>query len=261
MAGARGSHVPPRALYADAAVADFYARHAGLQAAEAALFEAYFPPGLDVLDLGVGGGRTTPRLSRGARSYLGLDYSEAMVSRCRSAFPELRFALGDAAAMPQLAGSSFDRVVFSFNGLDSLPTYAARLACLGECARVLRPGGVLILSVHNARYLLFPPVFADAPAWKWPWRLAYAAWRSVQLAAVRLGSRAFWRGAGYARDPATHGGLRMWIATRARQTGELRAAGFAVERVVAAPDPRTRPAVAVAWYYYACRKPDQEHAP
>jgi SAM-dependent methyltransferase len=245
-----------RARYEDADVVDFYARHAALQAAEAVLFERYATPGLDVLDLGVGGGRTTPRLSHGARSYVGVDYSEPMVARCRAAFPGLRFCCADATRLDAFADSSFDLVVFSFNGLDGVPTLSGRHACLRECARVLRPGGVLVLSVHNARYLFFPPVFAGAPGLaRRAWRVAYALLRSAQLLASRLPSRAFWRGAGYARDPATHGGLTTWIATREIQGDELRAFGFAVEQVLAAPSPEVVWPWAVAWYYYAARKP------
>lgn len=244
-----------QARYEDAEVVDFYARHADLQEAERALFETYATPGLDVLDLGVGGGRTTPRLARAARSYVGVDYSEPMVARCRAAFPHLRFEHRDATRLDAFADASFDLAVFSFNGLDSIPTLDGRHACLRECARVLRPGGVLIVSVHNARYLFFPPVFAGARSFAHRARRAlYAGLRSLQLLASRLPSRAFRAGAGYARDPATHGGLVTWIATRERQCDELRAFGFEVERVLPAPSPDVTWPWAVAWYYYACRK-------
>lgn len=242
------------ARYVEGAVVDFYARHADLQEAERRLFAAYLRPGQEVLDVGVGGGRTTPHLAAQARRYVGVDYSEPMVAHCRRAYPELSFELADATRMPLFADASFDLVVFSFNGLDSIPTLEGRRSCLSECARVLRPGGVFILSVHNARYLIFPPVLAGAGPLKRLWRLVYAAWRSLQLTAVRLPSRAFWSGAGYARDPSTHGGLRSFTATPARQTRELHDAGFDVERVLPAPSPDVRAAVAVAWYYYACRK-------
>ena len=85
-------------------------------------------------------------------------------------------------------------------------------------------------------------------------RALYAGLRSLQLLASRLPSRAFRAGAGYARDPATHGGLVTWIATRERQCDELRAFGFEVERVLPAPSPDVTWPWAVAWYYYACRK-------
>ncbi len=244
-----------RERYAEPKLADFYARQVGLQPAERMLFELYVKPGLDVLDVGVGGGRTTPHLAGGARSYVGVDYAEPMIARCRAAFPELRFEVADATRLSGFADATFDLAVFSFNGIDGIPTLAGRRACLGELHRVLRPGGVLILSVHNARYLFFPPVFEGARSLpRRLWRLIYAAWRSAQLLAVRLPARAFRDGAGLARDPSTHGGLRMWIATRERQSEELRAAGFEVERVAPAPDTSVAWPWAVAWYYYACRR-------
>lgn len=248
------SHDPSHATYTDGAVVEFYARQAELQETERVLFDAYLKPGLDVLDLGVGGGRTTPRLSAGARRYVGVDYSAAMVEHCRRTFPSLTFDLADAAHMPAYADATFDVVVFSFNGLDSLPTLDLRRSCLRECARVLRPRGVLIVSVHNARYLFFRPVFSGARGVKLVWRLVYALWRSVQLLTVRLPARAFWHGAGYARDPGTHGGLRVYVATPERQCAELRAAGFDVERIEPAPQPGRRSALMTGWYYYACRR-------
>jgi len=47
-----------------------------LTACEQLLFDTYLRPGMAILDLGVGGGRTTPYLSAIASRYVGVDYSE-----------------------------------------------------------------------------------------------------------------------------------------------------------------------------------------
>ena len=51
------------------------------------VFEKYVAPGGEVLDLGVGGGRTTAFLSSRAGAYVGLDYAPTMVKICRLKFP------------------------------------------------------------------------------------------------------------------------------------------------------------------------------
>ncbi len=47
------------------------------------------------------------------------------------------------------ADQSFDGVLFSFNGIDHVPGYADKVEVLCEIARVLRPGGSFIFSVHR----------------------------------------------------------------------------------------------------------------
>jgi len=68
-----------------------------LTTCEQVLFENYLHSGMSIMDLGVGGGRTTPYLSSIASCYVGADYSEEMIRVCRSKFPHLRFNVADAA--------------------------------------------------------------------------------------------------------------------------------------------------------------------
>jgi SAM-dependent methyltransferase len=239
----------------------FYARELELQRTEAQLFDAYVGPGLHVLDLGVGAGRTTPRLARDAAYYLGVDYAEAMVRHCQQTFPSLRFETLDATDLRGLATASFDRVVFSFNGIDSIPSGAARARCLAECARVLRPGGVLLLSVHNAGYLVYRPVLAGTRGLRRVWRVLYAAGHTLRLWLSRWPRRAYWRGAGFLPDPGTHAGLPIYVARPEHVRDELRHAGFEVERVLPAPDPEPCADICVAWYYYAARKAGADPQP
>src|SRR5262249_13250127 len=78
-------------------VADHYAALDYLTPCERLLFENYIPQGGEILDLGVGGGRTTKFLSDRASRYLGVDYSQPMIDACRRKFPKLEFVVADAA--------------------------------------------------------------------------------------------------------------------------------------------------------------------
>ena len=64
--------------YKDAKVVEYYKNGAGLRPCEAMLFERWLKNGMAMLDIGVGGGRTTPYLSQRASRYVGVDYSRAM---------------------------------------------------------------------------------------------------------------------------------------------------------------------------------------
>jgi SAM-dependent methyltransferase len=127
-----------------------------------------------VLDIGVGGGRTTRFLSAAAREYVGIDYSAKMVAVCQKRFrrtSHVQFLVCDARDMRIFVDHSFDVVVFSFNGLDYVG-HDDRLRVLREVRRVLRSGGWFIFSSHNLlgalrlfRYFaIWPPLW---PPWKW----------------------------------------------------------------------------------------------
>jgi SAM-dependent methyltransferase len=68
-----------------------------------------------VLDLGCGGGRTSPWLHALASYYLGLDYSSKLIELCRVHQPEFAFKQGNARDLVALGDASFDFVLFSYN--------------------------------------------------------------------------------------------------------------------------------------------------
>lgn len=136
-------------FYCSEDVVRSYSRGHTLQAPEQAILDHLGPALLArsrVLDLGVGGGRTTPELVRRCASYVGADFAAPMVEACRQRFGDLlqrgnvAFDVADARALP-FASASFDLLVFSFNGIDLVGGGAQRLQALSECRRVLRPGG------------------------------------------------------------------------------------------------------------------------
>ena len=107
--------------------------------------------GQRVLDLGCGGGRTSPWLHALASRYLGVDYSARMVEVCRARYPEFAFTQGNARDLAALANASFDFVLFSYNGIDTMP-HLQRLEVLAAVRRVLRDDGWFAFSSHSIEF-------------------------------------------------------------------------------------------------------------
>ena len=105
----------------------------------------------DVLDIGVGAGRTARYLAPIARRYEAVDYSPVMVAYVKKRMPRISVRRADFRDLTVFAGESFDFILATNNVIDALPHHD-RLCALGEAYRVLRPGGILILSCHNIRY-------------------------------------------------------------------------------------------------------------
>ncbi len=97
-----------------------------------------------VLDLGCGKGRVARlALERGARETVGVDLSEAMLKAAAASLPasSVRWVQADGRTLP-FEAASFDIVICALmmGHIDDLE------AALSEMARVLRPGGLLLLS-------------------------------------------------------------------------------------------------------------------
>ena len=259
-------------------VAAHYAALDYLTACERLLFETYIKPGSAILDLGVGGGRTTAYLAKRASRYVGVDYAAAMVRACRAKFPGLEFVVADAADLSAFSDNSFDVVVFAFNGIDYVLPQQARRACFKHIHRLLKPGGVLIFSSHNARAVLTPPRWngerlrraarrfcAGSKILYWMMLAILTSARSVlalcQSAAAslfrllrRIPSRVFWRAEGNLVD-SVHGGLLTHYCTPERVIAELEAQHFQLERIVGNEYPWSSHRYATDWYYYVFAKP------
>jgi SAM-dependent methyltransferase len=140
-----------RRAWRSSEVLRWYGRFKGhLDAGERICFEriADDARGQPVLDLGVGGGRTAALLLGLTDDYVGLDHTPEMVQMCRRKFPGVRIEDGDARDLSRFPGSSFQLVVFSFNGLD-LVHDEGRHRVLREVHRVLRGGGAFYFSTIN----------------------------------------------------------------------------------------------------------------
>ena len=100
-------------------------------------------PGEVALEAGCGGGRALA-IARGRlprTRWVGLDRVARFLEQAREACPGVPLARGDLCQLP-FAASSLD-AVFSRDTLECLPDPVRHL---DECARVLRPGGRLLLA-------------------------------------------------------------------------------------------------------------------
>ena len=105
-----------------------------------------------MLDVGVGGGRTTYHFARLAKQYVGIDYSEKMIDACKKRFPNasqnISFKPCDVRFMKIFEDNYFDFVLVSNNGLDYM-SHEDRLKTLLEIKRVGKKRGFLCFSTHN----------------------------------------------------------------------------------------------------------------
>lgn len=141
-----------RAIYHQPNIWRYY-HSRDLVPAEVACFLKYQPfiAGRDVLDVGVGAGRTTRYLEPIARRYEAVDYSPVMVEHVREAFPRTHVQRADFRALTPFEDATFDFVLASDNVIDAL-SHEDRMRALAEARRVLRPGGLLAFSSHNVEY-------------------------------------------------------------------------------------------------------------
>jgi SAM-dependent methyltransferase len=107
----------------------------------------------DVCDMGCGPGHVARYLRRAGVTMFGLDLSPQMIEQARQLSPDISFQVGDMAALgledETLAGIvAFYAIVNIPRG--SLPTV------FQEMARVLRPGGLLLLSFHVGDEVVHP---------------------------------------------------------------------------------------------------------
>ena len=245
-----------RAFSSPAAI-KYYSSNSGLQPAEAYAFEKFVPRGAAILDIGVGGGRTTPYLVAKASHYVGVDYVKAMIDACAAKFPNNLFRCADATRLIGFEDASFDIVVFSFNGIDAIPTREGRLRCFAEVFRVLAPGGLFIFSSHNAKMLLSLPNLDDAGPIRKILRLGRATFGTLPFSMRLLSSGAFHAGAGYYLDP-THGGIKTYCSTPELIEVDISASGFQLLEVISNLHPQKVPRYFISSYYYVLAKPSAE---
>jgi SAM-dependent methyltransferase len=200
-------------------------------------------PHVDMLDLGVGAGRTAYTFAALTRSYVGVDISPMMVERARLAVGEderTRFLVGDARDLSAFHGRGFDLVLFSFNGLDAVG-HEDRLRILREVRHVIADDGLFGFSSHSLLALPFR-VALRRPSLRDPVRsTARSLRRAIGLARAnrRLDLPAAWR-AGWTlvRDEAHDFSLVLYYVHPETQVAQLADAGFGSVQVL---DMRGRP--------------------
>src|SRR6185437_7090151 len=115
------------------------------------VFARRFASGKRVLDAACGEGYGTALLGQVAASIVGIDIDIATIDQARAAYADgnrIRFLPASCSGLP-LPSGSFDLIV-SFETIEHLDASDQR-DMLAEFARVLAPGGLLIISSPNKR--------------------------------------------------------------------------------------------------------------
>lgn len=220
---------------------------------ERLLFDAYIKAGMTVLDIGIGGGRTSPYLAKNASRYVGIDYASKMIQICREKYPQWEYLQCSATDLSPFQNGSFDVVVIAFNMLDDLYPHESRWRCLQECQRVLREDGLFIFSSHNPRGILARPRKTD----KTGKRVLMAARRSARLMFSYATKAPFWRGEGYMLDydPDEKFITHFWTPQKA--IAELGRYGFRLRALQGDDYPLNSHMLMTYSYYYVFRKSPQ----
>lgn len=163
-------HEASREYFRRADVVSEYASFDFLLAPEQTILGELAPrfAGTRMLDVGVGAGRTTLHFAPLVREYVAIDISPDMIEACTRRFGgtswNATFAVADVRDLGRFESASFDFVLFSFNGIDTVGGHTDRLAALGEIHRVCRPGAAFCFSSSNLR---FARLRCSAPAAIW----------------------------------------------------------------------------------------------
>ena len=105
---------------------------------------------LRVLEVGCGEGYGTALLAAAASSIVGVDYDALTIEHAAARYSQARFVRGNLAALP-FESASFDALV-TLQVIEHVWNHREFVA---ECLRVLRPGGLLVVTTPNR--LTFSP--------------------------------------------------------------------------------------------------------
>ncbi|HEX4010974.1 MAG TPA: class I SAM-dependent methyltransferase [Solirubrobacteraceae bacterium] len=103
-------------------------------------------PGMRVLDVPCGEGRIAGRLAAAGCEVVGVDNSELFLALGRERWPAVTFVAGDMRELRY--DGDFDAVVNWYTGFGYFDR-ATNDAVLAAFARALRPGGQLLIELHN----------------------------------------------------------------------------------------------------------------
>ncbi len=104
-------------------------------------------PGERILDVGCGNGRLMQIFQDIDIDYTGVDASEELIKEAKQHYPNAKFQVSDALKL-SLPANYFDKV-YSVAVLHHIPSREFRFQFLREARRVLKPDGLLILTVWN----------------------------------------------------------------------------------------------------------------
>ncbi|HEY2717016.1 MAG TPA: class I SAM-dependent methyltransferase [Solirubrobacterales bacterium] len=223
---------------------------------------------LEMLDIGVGSGRTGYTFAPLVKRYVGIDYSPRMIDRARALLGEngrVELRVADARSLASVEGS-FDFVLFSYNGIDAVE-HQDRLRIFAEVRDKLKPGGLFLFSSHSLGAL---PLSGRRRrgrnrSTKLPWQVAEFAldlrygWHARQSNRMLDLDGARQRGWAIVRDPAHGFSLDVYYVDPASQLAQLREIGLDPLAVIDEHGEEVDPAASRrdAWLNYLCRLPDE----
>ncbi|MBV9380913.1 MAG: class I SAM-dependent methyltransferase [Streptosporangiaceae bacterium] len=123
------------------------------------------------LELGIGTGRIALPLARRGVPVHGIDLSRAMVARMRAkpGGEEIGVTIGDFATAR--VDGTFSVAYLVFNTIMNLTTQEAQVACFGNVAAHLEPGGCFVIEVRVPELRRLPPGQNVLP-----WRVSPEEW-------------------------------------------------------------------------------------
>jgi SAM-dependent methyltransferase len=210
---------------------DYWAEAAGLKPDERALIERYLDRDASTVEAGTGGGRILGEMSRlGFGSLAGFDFVPELVAEARRSDPTgaIRFEVQDATRLDYPNGS-FDQALYMQQLLSALEDEGDRRRVISEAFRILKPGGIALLSVlpfevrtrsiRHRPYLLYLRLLRRLRRIRRPDQL---------LPRLRMRGRL---NPGALRDAGPH---VYWYRAEEMER-ELRGAGFEVEAIGSTP--------------------------
>ncbi len=202
---------------------------------EAILARHFTQPGL-IADLGCGTGRALVPLVRRGHRGLAVDLSMEMLDVVREKAEDeelpIDLLLANLVQLDCLADASIDYAICMFSTLGMIRGAANRQRMLEQTHRILRPGGLFVLHIHNFWYNLYDP---GGPWW---------VIKSVLAAPFRrdfdIGDKFF----DYRGIP----GMFLHVFRRRVLVRALSAAGFTLREIVPL-DPRRTGKLPASWCF------------
>lgn len=200
----------------------------------------HFEPGKIVADLGCGSGRAlVPLVKRGLRG-LAVDLSEPMLRVVRAKADaeglDIQCVRANLVELDGLADGAVDYAVCLFSTLGMIRGGDNRRRMLEHARRIVRPGGLFVLHVHNFWNNVHDP--------GGPWWVLSSFWQSWWDGDYELGDKFF----PYRGIP----NMYLHVFTQGELTSALAAAGFAIKEFLPLDSTLSRP-LSHSWFFGSFR--------